>query len=292
MATDKQTDKERSQAREINSRKKEIHELKQELKDKVKEITTLNDNVDGLKDKNSRLSSGFHVLKKRNTDLTSSVIAVQEIRMEDKKGFNAEVSKMVSSKTKRVAWRMYKFINNPKQEQDMCMKILDDSKLREYMRTTNDELNVVIDQKRLMFCDVYSAHGREALNEQRSYVQTRGKTSAFDLLKNRNNGLYPVAAIIKVATRDIPSAEDDSDENARLMAIFVWYWEDYLPGFAGNIFWSAAIRRAQTMSMATFKSKRCIPCSTEAIAALMYENCAKKWVAMYNWTDGPTTKNL
>ncbi|KAL3906180.1 MAG: hypothetical protein SGARI_004117, partial [Bacillariaceae sp.] len=75
--------------------------------------------------------------------------------MEEKKGFNKEFAKMVKSKTQRSIWRNFKFINNPEQELFMCMKVLDELRLAGYMRTNDQAKNLVIDEKRSAFCEVY-----------------------------------------------------------------------------------------------------------------------------------------
>ena len=74
------------------------------------------------------------------------------------------------------------------------------------------------------------------------------------------------------------------------MAIFVWWWNNYLPGVAGSKHWRFSIRTSQTISAATTLGVQCIPKGTEAFAVLMYENCHPKWVKLMEVTAKFTKK--
>jgi hypothetical protein len=76
------------------------------------------------------------------------------------------------------------------------------------------------------------------------------------------------------------------------MELFEWYWDDLLPAVAGNIYWREGIRHFMTISMANHKNKMCIPCSTEAMCVLIYENCVDKWVAIFNFKEGERGKKI
>jgi hypothetical protein len=101
---------------------------------------------------------------------------------------------------------MYKFINNPEQEKEMCLKILDDSKMRDYMRTSNAEQNLVIDEKRLLFCEVYSSHAREALNEQRVMFSAEASMLPLTSLKPamKVSILWKISSRLPAGTSQVP----------------------------------------------------------------------------------------
>ena len=284
-------DKSKELQSKVTNLRKDLQQTKKQLQKEERVSGQLEETIRELRVEINRGKTTITTLRKQITDLTGTVTLAKSTRMEEKKDYNEGFAKMVKSKVQRSIWRNYKFINNPEQEQHMCMRVLDELRLAGYMRTTDKAKNLLIDEKRLAFCDVYSGHAREALNEQRSYVQTRGKEAIYVFMTANGSGCYPLEDIIKVATRDIPLKEDNKEEHDRLMEVFVWYWEDYLPGFAGNTYWCKEIRRFQSITLANFKNRLCVTISTEAMAVLMYENCLNKWVALFNWTEGGTVKN-
>ena len=132
---------------------------------------------------------------------------------------------------------------------------------------------------------------REAFNEHRNYVQGRCKEAIQEYCK-LNGDIPSPADIYAVATRTFPKADTPellADYN-RLMAIFVWWWNNYLPGVAGSKHWRLSIRTTQTISAATTLGVQCIPKGTEAFAVLMYENCHPKWVKLMEVTEKFTKK--
>ena len=92
-----------------------------------------------------------------------------------------------------------------------------------------------------------------------------------------NGTIIAAEDILKVATRDIPSATANKVEHDRLMSVFAWYWDHYLPAVGGSVYWRQSVRRTKCISTAMLMGVLCIPKSTEAFAVLIYENCEQKW---------------
>jgi hypothetical protein len=152
---------------------------------------------------------------------------------------------------------------------------------KELMQTGNKAKDVVIMQKRSDFINLYKDDVRDGLNQQRSYIQSQMK-KVCDALLEKGKKLPTVEDIVSVATRSFPLPKDGDEaggkEYERIMEIFVWYWDVLLPCVAGNTYWNKGIRRTQTISLAADKEETlCIPPSTEAMCAVMYDNCYGKW---------------
>ena len=92
-----------------------------------------------------------------------------------------------------------------------------------------------------------------------------------------NGTIFASEDILKVATRDIPSATADQVEHDRLMKVFAWYWDHYLPAVGGSVYWRQSVHRTKCISTAMLMGVLCIPKSTEAFAVLINENCEQKW---------------
>ena len=295
-----------SKPKSTSNFKKEVLQLRKEKLKLDKQATKAANDLAEWKelhkevsDKNEELESDNHTLARKVTSyakrykkLEAELAALKDkfsemagARSKEKQCYNTEIADMVAKKVKREVWRFIKFINTPEQEKTLCLKTLDKLGLKEYLLTNDPAKDAVITQKREAFADIYMGHAREALNEQRSYVQSRAKDKAIGWMKDGKD-LINQRDILRVATRDIPTLEEDKEEHERLMGVFAWYWEHYLPAIAGNTYWSKAIRRTSTMTLANFKNKHCITVTTEAMAVLIYENCAQKWVAIFNWKEG------
>lgn len=124
---------------------------------------------------------------------------------------------------------------------------------------------------------------REVFNEHRNYVQGRCKESIelWSKAQGDQGGIPSITDILFVCLRNLPDANaPEREERERLLAIFVWWWDSFLPAVAGNTYWRATIRHAQTITSATHNGNQCIPKGTEAFAVLLYENCHDKWVQM------------
>ena len=134
---------------------------------------------------------------------------------------------------------------------------------------------------------------REVFNEHRNYVQGRCKEAIelWSKAQGDQGGIPSLADILVVALRNLPDVDAvEKDERTRLLAIFVWWWDVFLPAVAGNTYWRSTIRHAQTITAATHKGNQCIPKGTEAFAVLLYENCHAKWVQMITKSENFTKK--
>ena len=205
---------------------------------------------------------------------------------------NSGYADMVKKKTRKELWRICKFMTDERYERVATEKVLDIIKMREFMLTNDKGKDTVIQQKRYDFMNTYSNDCREALNEQRSYVQSQMKKVAWKLCDEEGDpsALPTIEDIYKVANRMIPlppedpSAADAAEQQAehdRLMKVFLWYWDNLLPACAGNVYWRDSIRRSMCISVANLDGKPCIPPSTEAMTAIMYDNCSEKWGVMW-----------
>ena len=261
---------------EVAKMESKLAEYKLTLRSAKVKISEKNGEITKLKEENAHLKNK---LTKVISDLSDS--RKKEGNSRRNKGF-AEV---VTKKTKRELWRVLKFMANEKQEREATEKVLDVMKIREFMLTNDEAKDVVILQKRSDFVNTYAVDCREGMNEQRSYVQSQMKKVSWKVLE-KDETLPSVEDIYKVATRNIPPpSEIDAGQQAehdRLMKIFVWYWDVLLAACAGNTYWREAIRRYQCISIANHEGKVCITCSTEALCAVMYDNCQEKWIKMFN----------
>lgn len=261
--------------------------------------------VKRLTNENSALTKKNTDLKRQNTELNAEITEVkdmydkvlEELQQAQQKGYNKRnqgYADLVVKKTKRELWRTVKFLSNEKTELAATERCLDLLKIKEFMLTNDKAKDKVIKAKRADFVGTYNSDCREGINEQRSYVQSQMK-KVFN--KAMSNEVVPpsVEDLYKVVTRDIPLPSDtdeaQQEEHERLMAVFLWYWDDLLPKCAGNIYWRDSIRRHQCISIANHEGKQCITSSTEAMCALMYDNCREKWEKMYaRKKEDPTAK--
>ena len=271
----------------------ELKQASATVKKLMKEKANLEKDNEALQEDVNKLETEITNLRKENDDvkhkydeLVEEVDKQRDVAKDNP--FSKEYAEMVAKKTKRDTWRTVKFISNEQQELKVCELTLDLLNLSNYMLTTNEDKNVVICQKRAAFCALYKGISRESLNEQRNYAQSQAKEKAHNLLAGNETGgmLYSQEDMLAVACRNIPDPEQDKDRYDHLMKVFVWYWDDYLPAIAGNKYWKATIRHSCSMTMANINGTTCIPVGTEAIAILIYENCAAKWVEIYNWKEG------
>lgn len=243
-----------------------------------------------LETENSDLKAAHEELQDKFDTVMAQLQAARQ------KGYtkrNTGYADMVKKKTRKELWRICKFMADEKQERQATEVVLDTLKMREFMLTNDKAKDAVILQKRSDFVGTYSNDCREALNDQRSYVQSQMKKVANKLLAKEEDPLPSIEDIYKVATRIIPLLPDDPNdtseeavaqraEHERLMNIFLWYWDDLLPACAGNIYWRDGIRRSQCITVANHEGKHCIPASTEAMTAIMYDNCSEKWASMWD----------
>lgn len=267
----------------------ELRQMHKQSKAEVKKLTK----------KNTDLKNEITELKEDYDDLKDKYDAVlDQLQQARKKGYdkrNQGYADLVVKKTKRELWRTVKFLSNEETEIAATERCLDLMNIREFMLTNDKGKDVVIKQKRSDFVATYRGDCREGTNEQRSYVQSQMK-KVFN--KTMDNGGVPpsIADVYKVVTRDIPlpsdSDEAQQEEHERLMVIFLWYWDELLSKCAGNIYWRDSIRRHQCISIATHEGKHCITSSTEAMCALMYDNCRDKWEKMYKKKQADPTAKL
>ena len=239
------------------------------------------DSIKELNDENDNIAHENSTLKKR---INTLIEELSSLRKKDPGTKNQGYSDLVTKKTKRELWRTIKFIGNEKQEREATEKVLDILKIKEFMLTGDKAKDAVILQKRADFINTYSPDVRDGFNAQRSYVQSEMKKRVDKSHLDKDLDPPTVEDVYKVAARDIPPPSDTDPaqqaEHDRLMEIFAWYWDVLLPPCAGNVYWRSAIKTTMCISTANHDGAPCIPYSTEALAALMYDNCREKWIKM------------
>ena len=120
----------------------------------------------------------------------------------------------------------------------------------------------------------------------------------FDFLADQEVDMQDVVHLeledlVKVCTRNIPSEQDDPDEHKRLMAIFVFVWDKFLPAIAGRWTWRPSIRHNNTISEARVPGQDdvvALTVNTEAFVLLAFANCIKRWKEIWILTNGKTVK--
>lgn len=267
----------------VKELKSQISQLKKMQKANTSKISKLEARNDRLEVGKMQADKDHDLLMEKYKKLLSDLKKNRGKSSND--SYNKEIANMVTTKTKRETWRTVKFMCNEKQERKATLMTLDHCRLREYMLTNDPDKDVIIEQKRETFADLYMGACREALNDQRSYVQSQSKDRAFKVL-SAGQELFPWELVAKVAARDVPNPEEDKEEYEKFVACFIWYWDELLPAVAGNVYWKPSIRWNQCITIANIDGQACIPVSTEAMAALIYENCCDKWVAIYNYKEG------
>jgi hypothetical protein len=139
---------------------------------------------------------------------------------------------------------------------------------------------MIVDANRKVWIKSYHKEVLAAFNKRRSCTQEWCKDEYFKLLAAGKTPPDP-KLILKCSQRKINPQDDDE------MEAFAWYWDHLLPGVGGaKHCWSPIIRHHNLISKAYLEdneSKLCIPASSEAFIALIYEGCFPKWNAIHEW---------
>ena len=151
------------------------------------------------------------------------------------------------------------------------------------------------------------------LNKMRNYVQGQTFTHVKKFIKTYGRDKFPtLEEILKVVGRseellppDEDASQDVKDQHERLMFVAKWFVNCFLAQVAGaSTWWREGIRKTYTISEAKSEGYQCVPISSEAMAALFFENGATaeegtdadgnpligKWFEYANWTNDWTEK--
>ena len=271
----------------------EVSKLKSELNQTKKAHNKLEAENKKLKELSGDLEKENENLSKENTELHEKYQAALEKLKEMRSRrpqvkYERDLANRLITATKHEVWRTCKFITSVPQERKLTARALDCLRDPRFMFTGNKEKDEEMKLIRKEAIELYRSDCREALNDRRSYTQSQCKDRCLMKMVNTPgpDRLYEIDDIIRVATRDIPTEDEDKAEHDRLMDVFVFYWDELLPCVAGNVYWRDAIRHRQCITIANLKSVVCIPAGTEAMTVLLYENCAQKWINIFELKGG------
>lgn len=127
--------------------------------------------------------------------------------------------------------------------------------------------------------EVYGPVIQHELGEHRSYIQNRLRVAAFSWMRDHEGNLPAVGTIYACANRKV------SMTIAAQKEVFVWYVDEFLPkatGIPGAF--DEKVRYYMPISEAHPLNKPKEPSvtpSTEAIAAVLFDNCRVKWMEFY-----------
>jgi len=187
-----------------------------------------------------------------------------------KKEVKTDYGKMIYDHLRKNHWRNYKFITHAEMETDFARLV--GKSLR------SDWLSMPLERRY-----AWAAKNAELitgqLNQVRSYVGSRMKDVAQKYWIAHGKTLMSSADIIRCMRRQINLG------NPADLALFAWYWDLYLVRAAGNTHdWDKDKRHHQIITKAApaKRSKKLyMDPSTEAFAALAFENYRKRWIAQW-----------
>ena len=181
-----------------------------------------------------------------------------------------EFVNLVSSTIKRKCWTKVKLISSPTQLKKVTEYVLrqtgmeglfaaDNTITAEGVKTLNDSQDLVA----------------QKFNELRSSVQNAMKEVGIQWMKDHNcNKLPSEAEIMRIINRD-PTMNLD---------LFEWWWDKFIPKAAGDkSIWPPDNRYFGNISTHAPQSSPTTPyvtASTEAWAALVLDNCHRRWPAI------------
>ncbi len=167
-------------------------------------------------------------------------------------------------------WRTIKFVTDEEQEEKFARKLA-----RGLVTINQDQLPAWIEAHVATICS--------QLNGHRSYVINQLKGDAYRWWCNHGKTLPSVEDIVRCLERNIDMKNDYGKE------LMVWWVDTFLAHAAGNQHdWNKAKRwygTISTMAPQNRARKLYMPASTEAFAALAYENCRAAWLEQFALKD-------
>jgi len=207
------------------------------------------------------------------------------------KKLNAAMIMQTKKVTKKEAWRVCKMIPNDKHLKKVCELVIDHLKIKDFLHLDGetDIRREEVDDRRAEWISMYAPTVRAALNEQKSYVQSEMK-KIFLECKKKDMDLPPYPEFADIAFRnlnsdaDVPEGQDPQIDPAKVEIFDVYLL--MLSACAGSHTYGDKQRRTTPVSVCLTKNgKTAVPCSTEAMCLIMYDNCYNKWMEMHNWKE-------
>ena len=192
-----------------------------------------------------------------------------------------EMLLLIKNEVRSKLWRRIKLIVSPEVKRQAAILAMDGINFRS-MRGDS----VGARQKRQDFLDKCEGHISKALNEQRSYVQSRIKAVTHAWYKSHDNTMPSREMLLALITRnfDIVQGEVpelDPEDHKKM----VWWMTQVLPVAAGNQSdWGPDHHLRMTVQEGHYPesaTKLHMPVTTEAIALWILENNYECWPAQW-----------
>ena len=214
------------------------------------------------------------LLKRRICDLEASNSAIKR----SKKVQSTAMCSLIKTTVKQTLWRTVKFLTSPAQQEAFVEKVWDNLDIDSAYRESINKYEWKV---------AYSAYCCKALNEQRSYVVSRIRDAAFDIL-NKGVGTLPTfGQVYGCAQRKTAPKSRDT---------LVWYTDILLAKGAGHRHgWNKQKRCFYGPSKCCFGtqvSKLHIPASTEAFCCVVWECFRDTWIAQHEFMEANTGESI
>ena len=151
---------------------------------------------------------------------------------------------------------------------------------------------VVIKRRRKAWVEHWKDAITAIMNEQRNFCVTQTYTKLTEYVANEGLAALPTETeMYEIVMRDsIPMEEPAEDADLPTKAFFerkqqhaILYHNTLLPIVAGaSQHWRESIRHNQTISEAKWKGEVCVPCGSEAMTLLIFENARQRWVKVWH----------
>ena len=197
---------------------------------------------------------------------------------------NNAMKALISEVFRTIIWRKYKFISNIEQEQAITGKIFDLIDMPDIQKTS---------AAKTVFIRDYSLCVITEFNKLRTYKMQRLARPVFALLgaapdgddeqgdAEQDNTPSSITEMPTLAQMVSCMSRKFSPNDDQMMAIFMWYWDKFLPHVTGSgLLFKSLQRHYTTISKCAPKHQPNQPYMTpslEAFAVLAFENNEEKW---------------
>ena len=183
-----------------------------------------------------------------------------------------ELEVLIKNTLREKCWRSIKFVTSAAQLEAATARVLDALGLPELDKDNPDHADA-----RKLWIDRHTEVVCKALNDVRSYVQTRMRDVANEYMAG-HGGKLPKKSILEKFTRHREANVEDEDE----MEVLVWWVDKMLPRATANTYHFGPNKRYyQCLARVVTDGQLDMPAGTEAFAFLMHENCYLRWQYMY-----------